>query len=99
MIPRTANARNLWDRYLQTRSNECREALVRYYTPSVQRQTTLWAYGLEGTLARIGNHTYDGLARGEDDSFFLPFVPPAGPFVSQDEFVFQDESERSAKST
>ena len=78
MSPRTTDVRNLWDRYLQTRSSECREALVQHYTPAVQRQTTLWAYGLEGTLARIDNRAYDGLAKPEDGSFFLPFVPPAG---------------------
>jgi len=78
MSPRSTDVRNLWDRYLQTRSRECREALVQHYTPAVQRQATLWAYGLEGTLARIGNRAYDGLAKSEDGRCFLPFVPPAG---------------------
>ena len=79
MSPRMSNVRNLWDRYLQTRSSECREALVQHYTPAVQRQTILWAYGLEGTLARIGGPAYDGLARTEDGDCFLPYIPPGGP--------------------
>lgn len=77
MDTRYASSRDLWDRYLATRSSECRAALVERYMPMVQMQTALWAYGLRAE--RTGPSPaapFDGLAEPADEAFFLPFVPP-----------------------
>jgi hypothetical protein len=76
MTAQRNTTRMLWDRFLATRSDECRTALVEHYTPMVQMQTALWAYDF-GTDPR-GRHerrSFDGLAEPAADSLFLPFVP------------------------
>jgi len=71
------NTRTLWDRYLSSRSDEHRAALVEYYTPMVQMQTALWAYGLQAQQqADPGENRFDGLAEPAGPDIFLPFVPP-----------------------
>jgi len=72
----SADSKILWEQYLKTKSNECREALVQHYIPAVQRQTILLACGLEGTLAHNGQRHSDELAQGEEGIGFVPFVPP-----------------------
>jgi hypothetical protein len=72
------NTRSLWDRYLATRSNEYRTALVERYMPMVQMQTALWVYGLQACrAANPGEAPSDGLAEAAAGTLFLPFVPPA----------------------
>ena len=74
--PKTST-RTLWDRFLATRSDEHRTALVEYYTPMVQMQTAIWAYGLQARQ-RTGcpEARFDGLAEPAGPDIFLPFVPP-----------------------
>ena len=77
MDTRYASTRDLWDRYLATRSSECRAALVERYMPMVQMQTALWAYGLGAEPAGTSPAApFDGLSEPAAEAFFLPFVPP-----------------------
>jgi hypothetical protein len=71
------NTRALWDRYLATRSNEYRTALVEHYMPMVQMQTALWVYGMEACRSvRPDRDPSDGMAEPAAGTLFLPFVPP-----------------------
>ncbi|HSW44159.1 MAG TPA: hypothetical protein VLM89_01140 [Phycisphaerae bacterium] len=75
------DTRALWGRYLATRSNEYRSALVAHYTPMVQMQTAVWAYGLRGRGQGDGDvRPFDGLAQPAAEAMFLPFVPPDAPW-------------------
>ena len=71
------DTRVLWDRYLATRSNEYRTALVERYMPMVQMQTALWTYGLEACRnAGPGQSLSDEMSEAAAGTLFLPFVPP-----------------------
>jgi hypothetical protein len=77
MDTRYVSTRDLWDRYLATRSSECRAALVERYMPMVQMQTALWTYGLGAERAGTSQAgSFDGMSEPAGEAFFLPFVPP-----------------------
>lgn len=71
--------KTLWERYLETRSNECRIALLQHYAPAVLLQTCSWSTaspGQGGDEASGESGQTDRLAVTPDGQPFIPYVPP-----------------------
>lgn len=73
--------RILWERYLETRSSECRLALLQHYAPAVLMQTCCWS---RSALPNAGNPPADRPTRTDrmpippEGRPFIPYVPPPG---------------------